>query len=84
MADNNSTKNMIAESLLEFIKPENFQKYILGTTKKGHQRSLYDIINKQNKKRRKNSDDDDYPKKHKKKKKKSNKKNYKFNGYYKF
>lgn len=79
MVDNKSNDIIVkvTDSICKFIEPENFQKYILGTTKKGHQRSLYDVIKEENK------DKGNKKKKNKKKKKKKNKKkDYKFNGFY--
>lgn len=77
-------KSTLMNNLASISKPENIQKYILGTKKNGCPRALYDIVKdytRPKKKKKKGTDGNTYSlylqtkhgKKHNKKKKKKNK-----------
>lgn len=98
MAESNNTeiavvkqRNPLVDNLAVITKPENIQKYILGTKKNGQPRAVYDIIkdytDPKHKKKKKKKKHDDKPtayslyletKSGKKKKKKHRKKRNKY------
>ena len=65
--DNLKASNVILNNLAILMTPENVQKYILGNTKDGNPRAVYDVIR-------------DYTKPKKKKKKNKNNKKSKNSG----
>jgi phage protein D len=68
--------------LIESMNSETLQKYVLGTTKSGNARSVYDVIKEQQKQRRKELELTSSDKKKKKKKKKGKKSKKKYDDWY--
>ena len=86
------SETSLKENITQLITAENIQKYVLGSTKEGNPRAIYDVVRdfikpkkkKKNGKKGKYSMVDEYAVLRKKKKKKKGKKKKKKNKFPKF